>query len=547
MVRKFIFPLLLSLGTIFLFKSYFMDSASSVSQGVVVNTQAERNLVPGKPVSVPTAEVIYKPLHTDVVFSDQKMAKSNELVVIESEKHTATFSPNGGTLVSLAFKNHKGKEHRPLQTLEKKDLEDILQQQGAFLVAVDGATPFGYELLENKIVSGGSRIVFQAENDICSVKKTFMVHDDSYCFDVTIDIDPKDTEKPVTPRVFLPAPFMTEPVVTKANSGERTTVAESSDDAISIFSWDEAKQSVETYEPAASQALAWFWLEKKPLFGLQDRYFVHALIADSNNFVQRGYLKRYSNTQVSNIIEGPAIEKKTSWTLSFYMGPKTVDDLQAADERLSSLLSFGILSPICKLLIALLDYLYSLLGSFGLAIIVMTILLQVPLSPLMIYAKKKQEIYARYEPSLARISLKYRHDKVMQEQELMRFHKEHNISPAMKIAGCLPQLLRMPIMFGLFRVLSSYIGLYQAPLGGWVTDLSSRDPFYVLPFLTCLSMLWMNKQTTFAEEKQRVMAYFISIVVAAVFATFSAGLCLYWLVGNLVSIGEEYVRRLFFK
>jgi len=527
MDRKLIISLLLSLGTVWLFRSYFMGDKASAVQGTSVNVQVERSLVAGQPVSVPTAEIVYKPLNTTMLFDEQKPL-AGDLITVENDRYTSVFSRNGGSLVSLGFKNHRGKDQKPLLSMQR--VGGATEYQGAFSVVFDFSAPFIYDLIEQKDINNGCLIVLQGENDLCTVKKTFMIYNDVYRYDLTLDVMPKQSEKPITPRIVLAAPH----------------VAEMADDTISAFSWDESKQSLETYEPSASQSLAWFWLDKKPVFGLQDRYFAHTLIADKEGFVQRGYLKRYSDVHVVSILEGPSIQKNASWTLSFYMGPKTVSDLQAADERLSALLSFGWLSSICKLLIALLDYLYSLLGNFGLAIILMTLLLQLPLTPFMIYAKKQQEKYARYEPSISRITMKYRHDKVTQDQELMRFHKEHNISPAMKMAGCLPQLLRAPIMFALFRVLSSYVGLYQAPFG-WITDLSSRDPYYLMPLLTCLSMLWINKQTTVVEEKQRVMSYFMSIAVSALFATFSAGACLYWLVGNLLSIGEEYLRRAFFK
>jgi YidC/Oxa1 family membrane protein insertase len=114
------------------------------------------------------------------------------------------------------------------------------------------------------------------------------------------------------------------------------------------------------------------------------------------------------------------------------------------------------------------------------------------------------------------------------------------------MAGCLPQLVQLPILFALFRILNNYIDLYQAPFAGWIVDLSARDPYYILPLLVGLAMIWSNSLMAVVDEKKRVMTTFLAFVVAAVFATFPAGVVLYQLTSNLLGIAEDYVRRIFF-
>ena len=153
------------------------------------------------------------------------------------------------------------------------------------------------------------------------------------------------------------------------------------------------------------------------------------------------------------------------------------------------------------------------------------------------------ERYKKYQPQINRIRQKYRGNVQEQQAELMRFHKEHNLSPAGQLVGCLPLLIDIPIMFALNRLLYSYIGLYQAPFFGWVVDLSSKDPYYVLSILMGISMLWQQHISPMSDSKQKVMMLFISVIVTFFFANFAAGLVLYWLTKNVMTVGETYLRK----
>jgi YidC/Oxa1 family membrane protein insertase len=229
------------------------------------------------------------------------------------------------------------------------------------------------------------------------------------------------------------------------------------------------------------------------------------------------------------------------------MGPKISGQLGAVDERLESLLSYGWLSWLCKLLLQWLMYLYQLLGNFGLAIIALAVLLKLPFTPFSMYARKKHEEYQRYVPTINKIRLKYRHDQKMQTEEVMRFHQEHNISPATQMLGCLPLLIQFPLAIGLYRMLGSHLALYHTPFYGWIVDLSAKDPYYVIPTLMGATMVLQNMMMPQTDEKQRLIAIFMSLVMAVIFASLPAGLALYWFANSLFTIVEDATRKLFFK
>ena len=191
----------------------------------------------------------------------------------------------------------------------------------------------------------------------------------------------------------------------------------------------------------------------------------------------------------------------------------------------------------------LLYWLFGLIGNYGWAIVVMTILLRLPFVPLSIFGRKKMEEYQRFQPTIQRIRQKYKHDLKMQNQELMKFHADHNLSTATPLLGCLPLLIQMPILFALYRVLGNYLDLYQAPFFGWIIDLSAKDPYYVIPVLMGLTMLWQQAITPSGDEKQKVMMYFVSIVMTVLFAGFPVGLVLYWTMNNILTLLEDYFRK----
>ena len=228
------------------------------------------------------------------------------------------------------------------------------------------------------------------------------------------------------------------------------------------------------------------------------------------------------------------------------MGPKVYDELVRVDERLGSVAASGWFAWIIKLMLKFLDFVSKYVSNLGLAIIVLAVLLKLPLTPLTIYSSIKMERYQKHAPIISRIRAKYRSDTQIQLQEVTKYHQEHNISPSTPLIGCLPMLIQLPVMYALLDILNNYIQLYQAPFFGWIVDLSAKDPFYIIPILMGVSMLWQQAMAPVSDEKQRVLMFFVSIVMTVVFAGLPVGLVLYWLINNLLTIIENYVRRWFF-
>ncbi|MBM3887025.1 membrane protein insertase YidC, partial [Candidatus Dependentiae bacterium] len=429
---------------------------------------------------------------------------------------------------SLGFNDYLGQNKLPLQTISGEAVTTALP---AFTVLFEDIAPLAYERVQPSR-AGLNVVALQARHKGWLITKEYVVDRETYKVDISLSFDPiEQNVLPVSPRLLLKAPF----------------VSEFNDDKPSAFVYNENRDQVEKKAAGAEEGFIWYWQTKKPLIGAQNKYFVHALTADLNKFIQRAYFCRPDgNDKLHLVLEGPEIKEKASWNLSFYLGPKVYTDLIQVDERLGTVFAGGWFAWITKLMLKFLDYVSKYIKNLGLAIIVLAILLKLPLVPLSIYSRIKMEKYQKHAPIITRIRAKFKNDPQMQLQEVARYHTEHNLSPSTPMIGCLPLLLQLPVMYSLYDILNNSIQLYQAPFFGWIVDLSAKDPFYVIPILMGITMVWQQMMAPVNDEKQRVAMFFVSIVMTVVFSGLPVGLVLYWLINNVLTIVEDYARRLFF-
>jgi len=518
MNRRILVALSLSLVTVFAIQ-YFMKKPQPVGPGGKVEAGGVRS---GQVYSVPVQQSWHKEPQTEIDFLDSDLEKVEEAIVkVETPLYKTSFSTFGGVLKEMAFKKHIGKDKLPIRTIATDTRE--FREEGCFLLAFENKTPYIYKMVSHEKKDGFQEVVYETKKGDWVVRKSYRLYDDNYKIDLIFDFVPtKENAAPLSPRLFVPSPYV--PEVEKNETNGVTT-----QDGRTITKISSGNELGSVWGIPA-------------MFGAEDKFFAHLMISDSQNFAQGGFYKRV-NKKLFSIIEGAELKKEKSFNLSFYIGPKLLQNLSAVDERLEGLLSFGWLSWFARLLLKLLEFLYRHIGNFGIAIIILTILLKLPFVPLSISSRRKMEQYQKFQPTINRIRAKYKNDLKTQQEEIMRFHKEHNLSPATPMIGCLPMLIQLPILFALYRVLNNYLSLYQAPLFLWIQDLSSRDPYYVLPILMGLTMFWQQRLSPVTDSKQRVMMMFMPIVVTAVFINFPAGLVLYWFTNNLLTVGEDLLRK----
>ncbi len=477
------------------------------------------------------------PLLHQVKF-DQASLQDASSITVETKLVTASFNTKRAVLSSLDFQEHRNAQGLPLNTLYL----DANAMGGLFFLAFQDESPASYEFAGKELIAEKTFVRFKTAFAGYEISKVYVLYDNSYKIDLNLSFKAlSDNAQVLKPRVIFQAPFL-KGLGLPLKSKDAKTSTDLGEDTTTLFAWNEESSSFRKLEFAGNESTAWFW-NASPLFGAEDRYFVHALIEDKDSYLLRAFVGDVSQKAPTLYLQGKQVDKDASYQLSFYVGPKVYDHLHAVDSRLEDLLSFGWLSWLCKLLLQLLDYIYDRVGNYGLAIIIMTIVIKLPFVPLSMYGRQKMEIFQRYQPAIARIRNKYKHDMATLNAELMRFYKEHNLSPTAQLSGCLPLLIQMPILFALYRVLNNYLDLYHAPFFGWIVDLSSKDPYYVIPVLMGLTMIWQQTSSSTGDGRQRTMMIFMSIFMTALFANFPAGLVLYWFMNNLLSVMEDYLRK----
>ena len=229
-----------------------------------------------------------------------------------------------------------------------------------------------------------------------------------------------------------------------------------------------------------------------------------------------------------------------------YMGPKDRETLATAGYNLGRALDFGWVWFIAVPLLYALRWLYHLTGNYGISIIVLTTGVKVVTIPLTRATFRNMREMQKLQPQMAKLRERYKDDAATLQQEVMELYRRHQLNP---LSGCLPMILQIPIFIGLYNTLMYAIELRHAPFALWITDLSSPDRLMVagigIPVLTLLmggSMLlqqWLAPQQ--GDPTQQRLMMIMPLVFTYMFIYLPAGLVLYWLVNNLMSIGQQYL------
>ena len=227
---------------------------------------------------------------------------------------------------------------------------------------------------------------------------------------------------------------------------------------------------------------------------------------------------------------------------TFYAGPKIQDRLEDMAENLSLTVDYGILWFIAVPLFKLLDMFHSLVGNWGAAIILLTLLIKIVLYPLSAASYRSMANMRKVAPQMKRLQERYSDDRQKLSTEMMNLYKKEKINP---LGGCLPMLLQMPVFLALYWVLYESVELRQAPFMLWIDDLSTIDPYFVLPLLMGATMFFQQKlNPPPPDPMQAKIMKLMPIMFTVLFLFFPAGLVLYWFTNNLLSIAQQwYITR----
>lgn len=278
---------------------------------------------------------------------------------------------------------------------------------------------------------------------------------------------------------------------------------------------------------------------------LQDKYFISAVIPERAELIR----VRKQNEQAVALELPLTLPAK----VQVYAGPKEYERLARTAPDLEETIDFGwfiygswgLVRAIAKPLFYVLRWFHDFTYNWGVAIILLTVLIKSIFIPLThkgyLAMKRMQEL----QPQMVALQKKYKDNKEKLNRELMELYRTHKVNP---LGGCLPMIVQIPFFVALFNILYTTIELRQAPFMLWVDDLSSPDPFYVLPIIMGGSMALQQKmQPTTMDPMQARLMMLLPVVFTFLFLNFPSGLVLYWLTNNVLTISQQYITKKYFE
>ncbi len=277
-------------------------------------------------------------------------------------------------------------------------------------------------------------------------------------------------------------------------------------------------------------------------FAISQHFFVSAFIPPENK-PRDIYTKKVGNNlyaigsiiPLTTIAPGATVSSESR----LYSGPQVESALEGIAPGLDLVKDYGMLTIIAKPIFWLMDQINSLIGNWGWTIIVFTILIKLAFFPLSAAGYRSMAKMRVVTPKMQAIRERYKSDPVKMQQATMELYKTEKINP---LGGCLPILVQMPVFIALYWVLQSSVELRGAPWLGWIQDLTKPDPYFILPILYAISMYITTKLNPQpADPVQAKMMLFMPLAFSIIFFFFPSGLVLYWVVNNILSIGQQWV------
>jgi YidC/Oxa1 family membrane protein insertase len=225
-------------------------------------------------------------------------------------------------------------------------------------------------------------------------------------------------------------------------------------------------------------------------------------------------------------------------SVPFYAGPQEQDKLEMIAPGLALVVDYGWLTMIAAPIFWVLEWLYQFIGNWGWSIILLTVMLKAAFFPLSAASYKSMAKMRLLTPKLTRLKETYADDRARMNQEMMELYKREKVNP---LGGCLPILVQIPVFIALYWVLLGTVEMRGAPWLGWITDLSAKDPYYVMPLIMGVTMFIQTKLNPAPPDPmQAKLMLWMPVIFTGMFLFFPSGLVLYWTVNNLLSIAQQW-------
>jgi len=469
---------------------------------------------------------------------------ARERVVLSTDVLKLTFDTEGGSLVQAEFLKHRDlKEAGKNFVLLDESKERIYVSQTGLIAGAGGGTYPTHKTVmtlapgERELKDGADELVVKfVSPEVGGVKlvKTYTLKRGSYALDVKHEVVNNSTA-PVAPQLYMQlvrdgnkpvgedssfySTFTGPAVYTEAKKYQKVEFSDIEKNKVEI-----EKQSENGYIAMVQHYFASAWLLGD---GIKRDLFMRKV---DTNLYAVGMI-----TPLETVAPGSskAVEAR------FFVGPQEEKKLEALAPGLELVKDYGWLTILAKPLYWLLDKLEHLIGNWGWSIVALVVLLKAAFYWLNAKAYASMAKMKAINPRIMEMRERLKDNPQQMQQEMMRIYREEKVNP---MGGCLPIMIQIPVFIALYWVLLSSVEMRNAPWILWVTDLSAKDPYYILPLLMTVStMLQTALNPAPPDPMQAKMMWFMPLIFSVMFFFFPAGLVLYWITNNVLSIAQQWI------
>ena len=465
-------------------------------------------------------------------------APSSQRVQVKTDVYDLTFDTLGAQLIRAELSQFMGfdGDTGPMVLLNNAP--------GAFYVAQTGVvgapagqsfpthlTPFRLVSSETTLTGDRLDVVFEAESDGVKVTKTYTLERGSYNIHVKHDIQ-NIGSVPVTPSVYLQ-------LTRDGNDPPNTSFFYNTFTGPAVYSEEDKYQKVDFSDIDKGKA-SYIKQANNGWVAMVQHYFASAWVPTEGSTRLNEALRLGDNLYAIRSIESAnTVAPGSSVTINsqLWVGPQDQDAMQAVAPGLDVVVDYGFLTIIAKPLFQLMTWLHSFLGNWGWTIVVLTLLIKLVFYPLSAASYRSMAKMKQVTPRLQALREKFGDDRAKLNQAMMEMYRTEKINP---LGGCLPMVIQIPVFIALYWVLLGSVEMRGAPWILWIHDLSVRDPWFILPAVMMATMfLQIKLNPTPPDPMQARIMMLMPLVFGGMMFFFPAGLVLYWVVNNVLSIAQQ--------
>ena len=529
MDKKTILAIVLSILVLFVYQTFFVKPSPKKPVAIQKETSTA---APTAGKEKGTAPEQISPVKTTL--SPQMVVKENDIPV-ETNLYKAVFTTKGGALKSFKLKGYRKTMDKDSELIDLVDVKagmsrplNITFPESNINIPADSMYNADVSAIDIMTTPDHRRLTFsQTYPSQIKVEKMFTFQPDKFVFDLEVRVY-NLSAAPISEKAVLSWHHFVDP---KAETDSYTH------EGPVVF----VAKAVEREEVKK--------IDKDKLFGpdiswggFETKYFIASMIPQNPSLTSLVVSKDNRNL-VSTSLNGPKIlipvGQAGLFSYTFFLGPKDYNILKAQGIGLENAIDFGSwMKWLAMPMLIILKYLNEFVNNYGIAIIILTILIKIIFWPLGNKSYKSMKEMQKLQPKMLELRDKYKDDKQKLSKETMALYKAHKVNP---MGGCLPMVIQIPVFFGLYKALLYAIELRHAPFIWWIQDLSAKDPYYITPIIMGATMFIQQKMSPPAgDPTQQKIMLFLPIIFTVLFLNFPAGLVIYWLFNNILSIGQQY-------